>query len=432
MTDPDYAALFASTPSPYLVVDADLVIVEVNRAYLRTTSRNREHLLGRRIFEVFPDNTTDPHAYSVQNLNNSLQRVLALHESDTMALQKDDIRVIGRPGEVEERWWWPINTPVLDPNGAVRWVIHRVEDVTAFVQAGGIREQLSSGQVTMREALAGEMFERALELQRLNEELRKAHTREREVALALQSAMLRSPDLDHHDDVAVRYLPATESMNVCGDWYDVIDLPSGRMSVGVGDVVGHGLEAAAIMGMLRSVLSAAIRAFEQPAHTLEVLGLYARSLEEALNTTAVQVMVDSNSRQIIYSNSGHPPPMLVHEDGQYQLLDQAIDPPLGARPQNIPCSQAGHSYTPGDTLVLYTNGLIKRRDEDIEVGLQRLGETLIRYRGEPPERLADTVLADLGLTGGGSDDIALVIVRLLGGGTARAPAPKRRRGTRGP
>ena len=157
---------------------------------------------------------------------------------------------------------------------------------------------------------------------------------------------------------------------MCGDWYDLIDLPGGRVVLDVGDVVGHGLEAAAVMGMLRSVLSAAIRALERPAHALEVLGLYARSIEGALNTTAVKAMVDPDSRLIIYSNAGHPPPVLVHADGECELLDQAIDPPLGARPQHVPASQAGHSYTPGDTLVLYTDGLIERRGEDIDAGLR--------------------------------------------------------------
>ena len=406
MPDLDYAALFESTPSPYLVVNPELVIVEVNQAYLLATGRDRERLLGRRILDAYPNDTAS------QDLNNSLRHVLASHEPDTMPLQKDDLVPGGRLGEPAERWWSPTNAPVLGPDGTVRWIIHRVEDVTAFVLAGGVGGEPRSPQVSPREALVAGLFDRAQELQRLNNELRRANLHERTVALALQKAMLLSPDLDHHKNVAVRYLPAAESMNVCGDWYDVIDLPSGRMSVGVGDVVGHGLEAAAVMGMLRSVLSATIRALEQPAHALDVLGLYTRSIEQALNTTAVKVMVDTDSRQIIYSNSGHPPPILTHADGRYELLDQAIDPPLGAHVQPVPCSQAGHSFTPGDTLVLYTDGLIERRDEDIDVGLRRLGDTLVRHCNEPPQHLADAVLTDLGLANGAADDIALVIVRL--------------------
>lgn len=158
------------------------------------------------------------------------------------------------------------------------------------------------------EAREVELYARALELKRLNEELRQAHARERQVALTLQEAMLHSPHLARHRETAVRYLPAAGSLNVCGDWYDVVDLPEDRFAVAVGDVVGHGLEAAAVMGMLRSALSAVVRAVERPARALDVLGLYARDVEGALATTVVQAVVDTRARRIMYSSAGHPPP----------------------------------------------------------------------------------------------------------------------------
>lgn len=123
------------------------------------------------------------------------------------------------------------------------------------------------------------------------------------------------------------------------------------------------------MGMLRSALSAASRAVAGPAGALEVLGMYARSVDGALAATAVSVLVDTRSRLLVYSSAGHPPPVLLHADGACELLDQATDPPLGARPEHVPRPQAGISYRPGDTLVLYTDGLIERRDEDIDSGL---------------------------------------------------------------
>lgn len=247
----DHAVLFAATPSPYLVLGPDLMIVEVNRAYAEATGRTREDLVGQHIFQVFPDNPDDPDADGVWNLNASLHRVLATRRGDTMALQKYDIPVPHRPGVFEERWWSPVNTPVLGPDGRVVWIIHRVEDVTAFVKAHqaahptGIRvgESLETTQ-----SLEAELYARARELQRLNEELRQAHTREREVAVTLQEAMLHAPDLAHHRDVVVRYLPAVESLNVSGDWYDVVDIPPDRLALAVGDVIGHGLEAAAVTG----------------------------------------------------------------------------------------------------------------------------------------------------------------------------------------
>jgi serine phosphatase RsbU (regulator of sigma subunit) len=115
---------------------------------------------------------------------------------------------------------------------------------------------------------------------------------------------------------------------------------------------------------------------------------------------------------LIYSNAGHPPPILAHPDGTCDLLDQALEPPLGARPEDLPFPQASRSYAPGDTLVLYSDGLIERRGEDIDVGIDRLAAALRRHCTAPPERLADTILADLGVEGGASDDLALLIVRL--------------------
>lgn len=411
----DYKALFVATPSPYLVLGPDLVIVDVNEAYLRATGRSREDLVGQYLFDAFPDNPADPGADGVRNLDASLHRVLRLKEPDAMAVQKYDIPVPDRPGVFEERWWSPINTPVLSPDGQVAWIIHRVEDVTAFVLSHAGRPSGGGGgggALGGREAMETELYARARELLRLNEELRQAHARERQVAVTLQEAMLQSPDLARHREIAVRYLPAAGSLNVCGDWYDVVDLPDDGFGVAVGDVVGHGLEAAAVMGMLRSALSAAVRALREPARSLEVLGLYSRSVDGALATTALQAVIDPGRRRITYSSAGHPPPVLLHLDGACDLLDQATAPPLGARPQHAARPQASRSYSPGDTLVLYTDGLIERRGEDIDAGLHRLTDTLARYARYSTERLADALLARLGVVSGARDDIALIIVRL--------------------
>ncbi|WP_205327331.1 PP2C family protein-serine/threonine phosphatase [Glycomyces sp. YM15] len=412
MVDLDYEALFAAAPSPYLIIDPDLVIVEVNQAYLAATARTREDLIGKHIFVAFPDNPADTAADGVRNLNASLQRVLELRRKDAMAIQKYDIPIAGRPGEFEERWWSPINAPVLGPDGTVDLIIHRVEDVTPFLKALASGGWPPARGAVDREAVVAELYTRARELQRLNEELRLAHTRERQVALTLQEAMLQAPDLALHDNVALRYLPAAGSLSVCGDWFDMVDLPDGRFGVAVGDVVGHGLKAAAVMGMLRSALSATIRSLERPAQALDVLNLYARSIEGAQNTTVVWAMVDPRSNLIVYSSAGHPPPILVHPDGSCTMLDQAAYPPLGARPQNVPHPQAGLAYDRGDTLVLYTDGLFERRGEDIDAGLARLVDTLGRHVTESPELLADDVLADLSVAEGARDDIALLVVRL--------------------
>ncbi|MEU9368166.1 SpoIIE family protein phosphatase [Streptomyces avermitilis] len=407
----DYEALFSAAPTPCLVLGPDLIILDVNDAYLRVAGWSKQDLVGRYLFDAFPDNPADPGADGVRNLYGSLHRVLRSKEPDTMTVQKYDIPVAGQEGVFAERWWSPVNIPVLAPDGQVVWILHQVEDVTAFVVPHAGRPQVGREALSGREAV-GELYARARELQRLNEELREAHARERQVAVTLQEAMLHSPDLARHQDVAVRYLPAVGSLNVCGDWYDVVDLPDGRIGVAVGDVVGHGLEAAAVMGMLRSALSAAVRAVDGPAQALEVLGLYARSVEGALVTTVAQAVIDTVNYRITYSSAGHLPPVLLHPDGTYDLLNRATDPPLGARLEHVPRPEADLPYTQGDILVLYTDGLIERRGEDIDTGLHRLTEALARHSRLGPERLADALLARLDVAGGARDDIALILVRL--------------------
>ncbi|MEU6314023.1 SpoIIE family protein phosphatase [Streptomyces sp. NPDC047014] len=402
----DYAAVFRAIPGMVAVLTPELRFVDASEEFLRSSGRTRESLVGRRLFEVFPDNPGDPAPTGTRNLGASLERVLATGERDTMALQRYDVESAERPGEWEERYWSPVNAPVLGPDGQVVLLLHRVEEVTALIKAR------SGPQDSHARVLEAELYTRARELQQVNERLREAHAREREVALALQDVMLPAPGPVGHHRAAVRYRPAVGSLNVCGDWYDLVDLPGDRIGVAVGDVVGHGLHAAGVMGLLRSALSAASRVADGPAQALEVLGLYARSVEGAENTTAVQTCVDWDTHTLTYSSAGHLPPALLHADGTVEFLDRATDPPLGARPEHVARPQATTAFGEGDTLVLYTDGLIERRREDIDAGLARLAASLGRHRTADPEDLADALLLELLPAGGTSDDTALVIVRL--------------------
>jgi serine phosphatase RsbU (regulator of sigma subunit) len=414
--DIDYAALFAATPSPCLILDGEMIIRDVNQAYLEVTRRRREELLGRRLEDAFPMNPADPDADGLRNLRASVERALATGERDVMAPQKYDIPVPGMPGVFEERYWSPINTPVPGQDGRPELLIHRVEDVTAVIR--GERRHRTRGDepgvypYERRQEMEAELYARAKELQVLNERLRQAHAREREVAVILQQSMLPPASCAPRPEVAVRYLPAVGSLNVCGDWYELVDLGEERLAVAVGDVVGHGLRAAGVMGQLRSALSAAIRTVEGPAHALEVLGVYACSVEGALATTVFQAVIDKAVRRITYSSAGHLPPVLLDPDGGVVLLNQATDPPLGARPRHMDPLQAHLEYVPGSTLVLYTDGLVERRGEDIDVGLERLTDSLVRHGALAPEPLADVLLCDLGVSGGAADDTALVVIRL--------------------
>ncbi|MFF5982533.1 PP2C family protein-serine/threonine phosphatase [Streptomyces olindensis] len=409
----DYPAVFQALPGMVALLTPELVYADVNEEFVRGSGRSREQLVGRYLFDVFPDNPNDPAATGMRNLEASLYRVLATGERDTMALQRYDVEDPERPGEWEERYWSPVNAPLLGPDGKVVLIVHRVEEVTELIRARGRGGGSRAGRNSRARVLEAELYTRARELQELNERLRLAHSREREVALALQEAMLPAGRQVHHHRAAVRYRPAVGALNVCGDWYDLVDLVGGhRIGVSVGDVVGHGLPAAGVMGQLRSALSAASRVAAGPAQALDVLGRYANVVDGAESATAVTTFVDFDRNTVTYSSAGHLPPVLVHPDGRTEFLDRATDTPLDARPDPIPRPQADTAFTPGATLVLYTDGLVERRREDIDVGLDRLADALRRHRDQDPETLADTVLLELLPPGGATDDTALVIVRL--------------------
>ncbi|MFF5494057.1 PP2C family protein-serine/threonine phosphatase [Streptomyces aquilus] len=403
----DYAAVFQALPGMVAVLTPELVYVDANDEFVRMSGRTRQQLVGHYLFDVFPDNPGDPAASGMRNLAASLQRVLDTGERDTMAVQRYDVQSLEQPGSWEERYWSPVNAPVFGPDGKVVLLVHRVEEVTEFIRDRG-------GPVgTRARALEAELYLRARELQEVNERLRKAHAREREVALALQEAMLPAPRQVRDHRAAVRYRPAVGALNVCGDWYDLVDRIGGdRICVAVGDVVGHGLAAACVMGQLRSALSAASRVAEGPAQALDVLGRYANVVPGAESATVVTTFVDFDARTVTYSSAGHLPPALVHADGRVEFLDAATDPPLDASPDPVARPEATVDFRTGDTLVLYTDGLVERRGEDIDAGLARLADSLARHRTAEPAALADAVLLELLPPEGATDDTALIVVRL--------------------
>ncbi len=174
---PDFRTLFESAPGLYLVLTTDFTIVAVSDAYLRATMTRREEILGRDLFEVFPDNPHDRTATGEANLRASLERVLAHQRPDAMAVQKYDIR---RPesegGDFEERHWSPVNSPVFDGNGEMAYIIHRVEDVTEFVRLkhqGSEHHKLAEALKTRAGMMEAEIYRRAQEIQEANRQLRE-------------------------------------------------------------------------------------------------------------------------------------------------------------------------------------------------------------------------------------------------------------------
>ncbi len=132
---PDFRALFESAPGLYLVLDRELVIVAASDAYLAATLKERADVLGRPLFEVFPDNPDDPDTEGARNLRASLMRVLREGRDDAMSVQKYDVqRPDSEGGGFEVRFWSPHNSPVLNPDGSIAYIIHEVQDVTDFIR----------------------------------------------------------------------------------------------------------------------------------------------------------------------------------------------------------------------------------------------------------------------------------------------------------
>src|SRR6185437_11106022 len=170
---PDYRALFESAPGLYLVLNPDLVIVAASDAYLHATKTSRDGIVGRGIFEAFPGN---PAGAGMPNLRASLNRVLRSGQPDAMAVQRYDMARPDGSG-FDERHWSPVNLPVLAADGTVLYIIHRVEDVTEFLQRApaGDEQRVTEELLTRTGQLGAEIYRRAQQLQEANDRLRLAN-----------------------------------------------------------------------------------------------------------------------------------------------------------------------------------------------------------------------------------------------------------------
>jgi serine phosphatase RsbU (regulator of sigma subunit) len=228
-----------------------------------------------------------------------------------------------------------------------------------------------------------------------------------EVAVTLQRAVLGPTVLP--DGFAVRYEPAAGTLEVGGDWYDVVDLPGGRYGVVVGDVVGSGLPAAAVMGQLRSAGRALLLESASPSHVLTALDRFASLVPGASCSTVFCGVIDPAAGTLRYSSAGHVPAVLVDADGECRLLESAGSLPLAvvvdlARPE------ADVALAAGSTLLLYTDGLVERRGSDLDEGMARAVTALTDGRHLDPAQLAD-LLTDQLLDDAPDDDVALLIYR---------------------
>ena len=242
---------------------------------------------------------------------------------------------------------------------------------------------------------------------------------QRQLALELQRSMLTAPPEPDHAEIVVRYLPAAEGAAVGGDWYDAFLQSDGATTLVIGDVAGHDSAAAATMGQLRSLLRGiAIGTGAGPAAVLADLDRAMALLQFDSLATAAVARFEQTPEEIAlgttrmrWSNAGHPPPVLVTPDGGVSVIRvPRADLLLGVDPDAVR-REAVAVLERGSTVLLYTDGLVERRDSDLDDGQARLTAALAEFGGRPLQELCDLVVERM-VDGHPTDDVALVAVRL--------------------
>ncbi len=347
-----FRVTFEQAPIGVALLDLDNRYVQVNDAYCRTLRRTRDEIMS---FDPVLFTHPDDRAM----VAHALARLIAGEVPDV----RFERRYVGPDGDTI---WAELSATVFrDDDGRPQFVIGMVSDIG-----------------------------------------------ERRVARTLQRSMLTTqlPALDGVE-CAARYLPGSPETEVCGDWYDVLVLPDGRVGVAIGDVVGRGLEAATTMNQLRTALRAYAIDGLEPAEVVRKLHRLADHLDEGLGTTLVYLDLDPVTRELRYVSAGHMPVLHVEAAGGSSFLSGARSTPLGTLPADGDVPQARLVLEPGEGVLLYTDGLVERRDDGLESRLEQLRAAMASAPYELDDRLQHLTTT---LRGDGVrfDDIALLALRV--------------------
>jgi phosphoserine phosphatase RsbU/P len=367
VTDP--WALYDAAPCGYVVTDLSGTLVQVNRTFEELSGYPREELVGRvRLSELFT-----------------------------------------RGGAI---YYETHYAPLLIMQGSVQAIALELRRADGSVLATLVNSVLRSDPDGRPRAIFTTLFD-ATDRRRYEGELLAARRREQDVAHYLQRSMLsgRLPSGPGFE-LAFRYAPAEDALEIGGDWYDAFWLDGQSIGLVVGDVVGRGIEAAAAMGQLRSAVRALASTGLGPAALLSALDAYARRHEVGETATLVYAELELSTAELRFACAGHPPPALLDpEQDAPRLLWEgrsrplSVDDPPGQRPE------ARYRLAPGNTLILYTDGLIEDRARPADDGLARLLSTLSGRALAPVDALVPA-LAEALAHSPRADDVCLLAARL--------------------
>jgi PAS domain S-box-containing protein len=294
-----------------------------------------------------------------------------------------------------ERRSWESEYRLRHQSGEYRWVVDR-----------GV-PRYEGGRFTGYVGTAIDIHDRKTMEARLIE----VYQREHKIAETLQRSLLpeRLPQIEGIE-LAARYLPGARGAAIGGDWYDVLERPDGRVALVVGDVVGHGLRAAATMGQLRNAFRAYGLVESSPSEVVARINRMVMSGVEDVMATVLYLVLDRETGELSFSAAGHPPPLVLAPDGPH-FLEGGRSVPIGASDPAV-FREASAVLPPGSSLLLYTDGLVERRDEALDRRLDKLA-AVAGGAGEGLNALCERVIEAVLGQGEPGDDVALLAVRPL-------------------